>query len=336
MIKAGFVSNIPKWHWIRQFPQPAPVWDDVLFQFGGDLESCDVVFVFDGIPEELSGRLNPRLAVFVASEPANVKSYLSGFLSQFDSVLTTDRATRHPQTAFGQVGLPWHVGAWSNSGALLDKPLGFADFETFHPPKTKLVSVVASNKAFTPEHRERLDFVRKLKDYFGDEVDVFGRNINGFGDKTEVLSDYRYHIALENCSYADYWTEKLADPFLTLTYPIYHGCPNIEQYFSSGALTQIDIYDFDSAIRSIKTVIESDLAETAQPALVAARRRVLYDHNLFAILAKMARQLKDEGKSRSPSAAGIRWEKDFDPNRGRLSKRIRQKTRKLVRWVTGG
>ncbi|OCP36449.1 hypothetical protein BC360_24280 [Ensifer sp. LC163] len=261
---------------------------------------------------------------------------MPGFLSQFDSVLTTDKATTHPQTIFSQVGLPWHVGAWSHSGELLDTPLGFTEFENFHPPKTKLVSVVASNKAFTQEHRERLNFVKKLKDYFGAEIDVFGRNINGFGDKNEVLSDYRYHIALENCSYADYWTEKLADPFLTLTYPIYHGCPNIEQYFSPGALTQIDIYDFSNAIRTIKAVIESDLAETALPELEAARRRVLYDHNLFAILAKLARQLKHQDRSRPPSAAGLRWERAFDPNHARLSKRIRQKTRKLVKWVTGG
>ncbi|MBP1874246.1 hypothetical protein J2Z19_003970 [Ensifer adhaerens] len=59
-----------------------------------------------------------------------------------------------------------------------------------------------------------------------------------------------------------------------------------------------------NAVRAVKTVIEPALAETAETELNVARRRVLCDHNLLAILAKLAGQLKHEEKGRPPSAGG--------------------------------
>lgn len=293
LIKAGFISSAPHWHWERQFPGSIPVWDGVEFVFSGNFSDCEIVFVFDAIPEELSGRVFAKRNMFIASEPASVKTYQSEFLAQFDCVLTTDRNTRHPNVIFGQLGLPWLVGAYDADGKVLNKPMAIDDFREFRPAKSKLISVVSSSKAYTEGHRARLEFVEKLKSHFGCEVDVFGRNINGFGDKTEVLSAYRYHIAIENSSYPDYWTEKLSDPLLMLTYPIYHGCPNIGEYFTPGTLTQIDIADHDRALRTINAVIESDVARLAMPKLEEARRRILSEHNLFHILSSFARGASD-------------------------------------------
>ena len=75
----------------------------------------------------------------------------------------------------------------------------------------------------------------RLREHFGDRLDVFGRGINDFADKEEALAPYRYHISLENSSDKDYWTEKISDPLLTLTYPIYHGCENLEDYLPGDA-----------------------------------------------------------------------------------------------------
>jgi FkbM family methyltransferase len=300
MIKAVFLSLAPEWAWWRQFPERDLVWDGVQFVFGSDFTDCDCCFVFDDVRQPIEVPLDRGRLVFVASEPQNVKRYKAAFLEQFGTVLTTDRETAHADRRFTQVGLPWHVGAWSADGALLAQPMTFRDFETFRPEKTKLVSVVSSNKAFTAEHRARLRFVAELKSHFGDKVDVFGRGINDFGDKLQVLAPYRYHIAVENCAIDDYWTEKLADPFLTLTYPIYHGCRNVADYFPEGSFTAIDIYDPAAAIETIKRVIQSDEAERAQPLLEEARRRVLYEHNLFALLARVARDV-----TQRPLTAGV-------------------------------
>ena len=101
----------------------------------------------------------------------------------------------------------------------------------------------------------------------------------------------RGRIAIENCAAEDYWTEKLADPYLTQTFPIYHGCPNIADYFSEKAMRVIDIYQPERAIEIIREVINSDLAEKSKEHLLEARRQVMYEHNLFALLAKVAKEL---------------------------------------------
>lgn len=289
VIKAAFITQHIDWPWQRQIPSGSRAFEDV--QFFVDVDEADIVFVYDALPENSLVLDGPKLTVFVASEPQNVKRYKPKFLAQFDAVVTSDRETLHPKRIFVQAGLPWHVGTMASGGRLLSSPMLFEEFEAYTPVKSKLVSVVSSDKAFTAEHRARLAFVEKLKEAFGDEVDVFGRGIVDFSDKRDVLDAYRYHIALENCTIADYWTEKLADPFLTLTFPIYHGCPNADDYFPRQAFRTINIYEPDDAISIIREIIQSDIAETSRSHLLDARNKVLREHNVFALLAGLSKDL---------------------------------------------
>ena len=164
--------------------------------------------------------------------------------------------------------------------------LNFADFAKT-PAKSKLCSVICSNKAFTPLHRQRLAFAEKLRSAFGDRMDFFGRGFREIADKDEALADYRYHIALENSAIDHYWTEKLADPLLRGCFPIYWGAPNIESYFPADAMLTIDIARPDAALASIAALLETDADQRHRAALDEARRRVLWDHNLFAILDQL-------------------------------------------------
>ncbi|EUB98705.1 glycosyl transferase family 10 [Rhizobium sp. CF080] len=330
MISAAFISSSPNWDWPRQFPKSVTEWDGVRFSFTRDGGPCDVLFVYDGLPESWRP-VEAMYRVFIASEPSTVKTYLPRFLSQFDLVLTTDTTTPHSNVRFAQLGLPWHVGVWDKSGQLRPKGIGWPEFQTFRPAKTKQVSIVSSNKAYTQGHRERLAFVERIKAHFGDEVDVFGRGINDFTDKMDVLSDYRYHIAIENSTFDHYWTEKLADPFLTLTYPIYHGSRNILEYFPEEALTRIDIRDHENAIRAIKHVIESDTAERALPYLEEARRRVLNEHNLFAILSGIAKEVAGQRDGAAPARiSSLKPEKSFRPKGLKLRNSIRKRVQQLA------
>lgn len=335
MIRAGFLSSAPSWNWSRQFRNFHPEWDGVRFLFSEQIESCDVLFVYDAVPGNSAFKVRAKHRVFIASEPSSVKSYLPSFLNQFDRVLTTDQNTKHLNVVFSQLGLPWLVGAWDSDGKLLDQPLGYSDFEQFSPAKTKHLSIVTSNKAFTEGHRARLAFADRIKAYFGSDVDVFGRGINGFADKLEVLAPYRYHIAIENSTSSNYWTEKLADPFLTLTYPIYHGCPNILEYFPAQSVTQINILNPDDAIQKIKKIIDSDEAERALPHLQEARKLVLNDHNLFAILAKLANELASET---IPQDRGrpyrLKPERSFQPRFAKLGNAGKRLSRRLTKSLT--
>ena len=102
--------------------------------------------------------------------------------------------------------------------------------------KTKMISMIASNKNMCDGHKNRLEWV----DRFRDQVDFFGR---GFDTeitlKEEGLCDYMFSIAIENASYETYFTEKLLDCFATGTIPVYYGAPNIGDYFNKDGIIDL-------------------------------------------------------------------------------------------------
>ena len=125
-----------------------------------------------------------------------------------------------------------------------------------------------------------------LQDHFGSSIDVFGRGIRDIEDKWDAIAEYKYHIAIENSSYDDYWTEKLSDCYLAGAYPFYYGCPNLYEYFPLGSFTKIDIDEPEKAISTIESVINSNTYEASTQALSSAKNLVLDKHNLFAMLSE--------------------------------------------------
>lgn len=104
--------------------------------------------------------------------------------------------------------------------------------------KTKMISMIASNKNMCAGHRKRLEWVDRLKD----QVDFFGRGFSTeIVTKEEGLCDYMFSIAIENASYETYFTEKLLDCFATGTIPVYLGSPDIGDYFNKDGI--IDLTD---------------------------------------------------------------------------------------------
>ena len=67
-----------------------------------------------------------------------------------------------------------------------------------------------------------------------DEADYTGQPV--LGASKEPLFDSMFHIAIENVSIANFFTEKLIDCFQTKTVPIYWGCTNIEEYFNDNGI----------------------------------------------------------------------------------------------------
>jgi len=73
------------------------------------------------------------------------------------------------------------------------------------------------------------------------------------GEK-EVLFNSMYHICIENYSIHNYFSEKIIDPMLTETIPIYWGCTNITDYFNKDGL--ILVKDTDDMIEKINLLTE--------------------------------------------------------------------------------
>jgi len=102
--------------------------------------------------------------------------------------------------------------------------------------KTKLVSMISSNKTMIPGHLKRLEFVRKYKD----QVDLYGRGFKDINCKEEGLKDYMFSIAVENAVYDTYYTEKLTDCFATGTIPVFYGCRGVTEYFNEDGIIFLD------------------------------------------------------------------------------------------------
>ena len=77
----------------------------------------------------------------------------------------------------------------------------------------------------------------------------------------KLISNSKYHIVLENDSKYNLISEKLYDSYLGLSFPIYYGAPNINNYFDKNSLETIDINDIAGSINTIENAIENNLYE---------------------------------------------------------------------------
>jgi Glycosyltransferase family 10 (fucosyltransferase) C-term len=299
---AKFVTTSAAWPWKRQTPKGDGIFGNTRFIFDGEEAPYDFLLVYDGLPNGFAERIRPESAIFAAGEPATVKRYSRRFLAQFGTILTSDRSTPHANRIVTQTGLPWHIGVPTAKVARYHESLDFAALARLSGEKTKLISVICSNKTMTPAQQLRIPFARALKDHFGERLDFFGRGFRDIDDKAEALVPYRYHVVLENSDDRDYWSEKIADPFLAETFPFYWGCRNLEDYFPKDSFVRIDLTNAAAAIATIEAAIASDRATQARAAVSEAKRRVLTEHNVFAVLDRVLDGLpaSERGPKRRP------------------------------------
>ena len=259
-----------------------------------------------GVREVQTCRVAPENTILLTTEPRSVLVYPQRYIRQFGLVVTCQEQTRHPNIVYGPAILPWFVGyqpAPPSSGI----PYTFSqDYDSLNQPsnpedKTKLLSVITSNKAFTRGHLDRIKFVEKLKAHFGDRIDVFGRGFRPFDDKWDVLRPYKYHIAIENSSQRYYWTEKISDCYLTETFPFYYGCTNLSEYFNKEAFLPIDIRQPEQAIAAIDAAILAQRYEQSLQVLAACKRQVLGEYNMFEYVARLCDKMNPEAPKQQVS-----------------------------------
>ena len=101
--------------------------------------------------------------------------------------------------------------------------------------KTKLVSMIASNKRMCNEHIYRQQIIQK----YSNRCDHFGRGFKEISEKKDGLSDYCFSIVVENATYPNMFTEKITDCFMTGTIPIYHGIENIGDFFDIDGIIKL-------------------------------------------------------------------------------------------------
>lgn len=110
----------------------------------------------------------------------------------------------------------------------------------FLPEKTKLISIVFSQKGFAPGHKYRHLLVSQIL-ISSLPIDIYGNGcktlkssdprIKGSFNNYEPYLDYKFTICIENFRHNAYFSEKIINPLLTNTIPVYLGCHKIENYF---------------------------------------------------------------------------------------------------------
>jgi hypothetical protein len=309
-LRVKVLSGLPAATWLHQFPHDDPVWGNCEFVFERDARPYDWLLVYDDLPARAGEPRRttretlacPRAhTLLVTTEPSSVKIYGDSYTRQFGAVLTSqpEWALPHPRRIFSQPALHWFYGVGSREIVPFDRLL-----EPAPSGKQCGVSMVYSPKAMRHTlHYRRAHFMRWLAGHMP-ELDTFGRQTaRPLDDKADCLRDYRYHVAIENFIGEHHWTEKLADPFLGLTLPFYYGCPNAEAYFPAESFIRIDIRDPAGALDIIRTAIANNEYEKRLPALIEARRRVMFEHNLFAVAAREIARLHLPGAQPEPGAA---------------------------------
>jgi hypothetical protein len=123
--------------------------------------------------------------------------------------------------------------------------------------KSKMISMIASNKKMCEGHRLRLEWVERL---WG-QVDLYGRGFNEISTKEEGLCDYMFSVAIENGQYETYFTEKILDCFATGTIPVYLGAPDIGNIFNKEGIIDLteEFYISDDLYYSKMDVIKENL-----------------------------------------------------------------------------
>lgn len=109
--------------------------------------------------------------------------------------------------------------------------------------------------------------------------------------KIAFLKDYKFTIAFENSLMDGYTTEKLVQPFMAGSIPIYYGNPRVTEEFNPEAFIDCNKFDndFDAVIEEVKRVDQD--AELAEYMVMQSPMRNDYDfaweERLLNFLMKM-------------------------------------------------
>ena len=272
-------------------------WEGCRFWVNSPVKRADVWIVIEDLDDDDVECEVPTDAVLFASaetswvpgffdtDPDNVR-----FLDQFAWIYTCHDVYRKNVTA-SLPFLPWMVNA--NHGPSISAPhhrnLDFLR-ELRNVEKTEELSVICSTQTATEGHRQRLRFVTALKEHFGERLHWYGNGVNPIEEKWSGLAQYRFTVAIENQVADNVVTEKLWDPLLTWTVPLYVGAPNAIDYVPSNAMRLLSLQDINGSISTVEQLLNGDEYSGFVPHLAEARDRLLGPLHLYTRLANLARQ----------------------------------------------
>jgi hypothetical protein len=222
----------------------------------------------------------PTKTLLVFMEPPNLLVLPDAYMMQFEAVLSQSKSVKAKKGLLGHSAHHWFV------------EIPYGDLLAEQRPKTKLLSAVISNKADTPTHRQRFEFMRRIKAHFGDRLEWRGRGVADTGNNKLVgLADFKYHIVIENGQWDHYWSEKLADSYAANCFPFYWGAGNVGEYFPDSSMEKIDIFNVEKSIVIIEDAIRNERFEKAQGALQQSRELLVSQYHPYRVYPRILEAL---------------------------------------------
>jgi hypothetical protein len=273
MIEVDVFGDYDPSVYLRQSPEGDGIWGNIKINIGAN-RSCDYALILNKVLKKTTVHCPPSNVWAIMQEPpTELKKDVHKGVAAFHKILTQDVTLRGNKYIFSQPAVPWHVQ--KSYKYLQSCPI---------PAKTHDLTFITSNLSVLSGHRSRMKFLHNIQDKL--EFDLFGRGFTPIEDKWDVLSSYKYCIAVENYQNPYYWTEKIADCFLSWTMPIYYGCSRITDFFPSESMVIIDIND-PSASDIISDAIRSDTWSNRLDAIAYARELVLNRYQFLPLMAGM-------------------------------------------------
>ena len=259
-------------------PVYSSVWQGITFT-NEPIEHCDYVVFSNTIPYDVVVNCPKENIWLIMHEPPakNEHRWFHKAYQHCYRVYTSDTSLQSKNIVHSHAVMSWLVG--KNYEFLVNCPV---------PDKPKQLSWVTSNLNWLPGHQKRLNFLEGLRQSV--EFDLWGRGFNPIEDKWDGIAPYRYSLAVENYSNSYYWTEKIADCFLSYTMPIYYGCTNISSYFPPESYISIDINQPEEAIEIIKDAVISDRWSRNRDAIIHSRELVLNKYQIFPFLREAVQE----------------------------------------------
>ena len=307
-----------------------PVDAEHIFLHTREPVSADYHVVY-GIRDSLKIPNPPERLIFVVSEPPEIREYNLDILRNYGLIVGASfpRVSALPHFRHVTGIAPWWLGVSSSTENHYETHEGETALTrerlaALRQPAEDKLSVIMSTKARTPDQVQRIRLVEYLASKFSD-LAIFGVGHNSVDDKADVLTRFRYHLAVENSSHAGYWTEKLADPILTQCFTFYGGHRSYAKDFPGNGIKLIDPYQPEKVYRLISQAMESGTWEKAAEDRNRHKESILSEHSfhrkISAIITSLppthSRQSTSHIKAHHPES---RWKKLVDPLYRRIAR----------------
>jgi hypothetical protein len=242
----------------KQTPNNSGIWVDLVGV--KNIDEADYFIVLEGYHKQLP----QEKTIYIKREPDFISTKKQNYNN---SILWEDT----------NCGVTW----WLNKSYDELKNLDY-------PTKNNKISCVTSAKH---THRNQMvkNLVKKIKEMHlygkGHDKNYYGETYKGVLNydgncKFLGLIDYEYSIVLENSQQKNYWTEKLADAYLSWCVPIYFGCPNIKDFFPENSVYMINN---NTTIEDIDKILSNDICLED---IKKSRDLILDEYNIWEVINK--------------------------------------------------